>query len=34
MNAVKTAEIHSWWYEEIAMIDPAERNSDPPRAYI
>jgi len=32
-NAVKTAQIHSWWYEEIARIDPARRNSDPPRAY-
>jgi hypothetical protein len=25
-NAVKTAEIHSWWYEEIAWIDPVHRN--------
>jgi hypothetical protein len=33
-NAVKTAQIHSWWYEEIARIDPAQRNSDSPRAYI
>jgi len=33
-NVVKTAQIHSWWYEEIARIDPAQRNSDPPRAYI
>ena len=33
-NAVKTAQIHSWWYEEIARIDPAQRNSDPPHAYI
>jgi hypothetical protein len=33
-NAVKTAQIHSWWYEEITRIDPAQRNSDPPRAYI
>jgi len=33
-NAVKTAQIHSWWYEEIARIDPAQRNSDPPRTYI
>ena len=33
-NAVKTAQIHSWWYEEIARIDPAQRNSDPPRAHI
>jgi len=33
-NAVKTAQIHSWWYEEIAWIDPAQRNSDPPDAYI
>jgi len=32
-NAVKTAQIHSWWYEEIARIDPAQRNSDPPPAY-
>jgi len=34
MNAVNTAQIHSWWYEEIARIDPAQRNSDPPRAYM
>jgi len=34
MNAVKTAQIHSWWYEEIASIDPCQRNSDPPCAYI
>jgi len=34
MNAVKTAQIHRWWYEEIARIDPAQRNSDPARAYI
>jgi len=34
MKAVKTAEIHSWWYDIIARIDPAQRNSDPPRAYI
>jgi len=33
-NAVKTTQIHSWWYEEIVRIDPAQRNSDPPRAYI
>jgi len=33
-NAVKTALIHSWWYEEITRIDPAQRNSNPPRAYI
>jgi len=34
MNAVKTAQIHCWWYEQIPMIDPAQRNSDPPHAYI
>jgi hypothetical protein len=33
-NGVKTAQIHSWWYEEITRIDPAQRNSDPPRAYV
>ena len=33
-NAVKTAQIHISWYEEIARIDPTQRNSDPPRAYI
>jgi len=33
-NAVKTTHIHSWWYEQIARIDPAQRNSDPPHAYI
>jgi len=32
-KAVKASQIHSWWYEEIARIDPAQRNSDPPRAY-
>jgi len=33
-NSVKTARIRSWWYEEIARIDPAQRDSDPPCAYI
>jgi hypothetical protein len=33
-NAVKTTHIHSWWYEEIARIDGAQRNSDPPCAYV
>jgi len=33
-NEVKTALIQSWWYEEFARIDPAQRNSDPPYAYI
>jgi len=33
-NALKTAKIHSWWYEEIARIDPAQRNSDHQCAYI
>jgi len=33
-NAVKTVQIRSWWYEKIARIDPAQRNSDPPCAYI
>jgi len=33
-NAVKTAQIQSWWYEEIAKNDPAQTNSDPPCAYI
>jgi hypothetical protein len=33
-NAVKTAQIHCWWYEEIPRIDPAQRDSDPPCAYI
>jgi len=33
-NAVKAAQINCCWYEEIARIDPAQRNSDPPRAYI
>jgi len=31
---VKTAQIHSWWYEEIAWIVPAQRNSSLPHAYI
>jgi hypothetical protein len=33
MNAVETAQIHSWWYEEITRNYPAQRNSDPPLAY-
>jgi hypothetical protein len=33
-NAVKTTQVYSWWYEEIAKIDPAQRNSDPTCAYI
>jgi len=33
-NVVKTTQIHSWWYEDITWIDPAQRNSDVPRAYI
>jgi len=32
--AVNATQIHSWWYDEIASIDPAQRNSDPPRGYI
>jgi len=34
MNAVKTAQSRSWSYEEVARIDPVQRNSDPLRAYI
>jgi hypothetical protein len=34
MNTVKTAQICSWWCAEITSIDPAQRNSDPPHAYI
>jgi len=33
-NAVKTAQICSCWYEEIARMDPAQGNTDLPRAYI
>ena len=33
-NAVKTIQIHYCWYEEIARIDTAQKNSDPPCAYI
>jgi len=33
-NAEKTTQIRCWWYGEIARIDPAQRNSDPLRAYI
>ena len=33
-NTVKTTQIHSWWYEKITRIDPAQKNSDPPCAYI
>jgi len=29
MNAVKTTQMHGWWHEEIARINPAQRNSDP-----
>jgi len=34
INVVKTVQIQSCWYEEIARIDPAPRNSDSPGAYI
>jgi hypothetical protein len=33
-NAVNTALIHSWEYDEIASIDSAQRNSEPPHVYI
>jgi len=33
-NSVKAAQVHSWWYEKITMIDPAQRISDPPHDYI
>ena len=33
-HVVITFQIHSWEYEEIARIDQAQRNSDPPPAYI
>jgi hypothetical protein len=33
-NAVKTTQIHSGWYEEIARLDPACRHCDPPCADI
>jgi uncharacterized protein (DUF885 family) len=33
-NAVKTAQIHRWSYEEIARIDPAQRNADYPLTYF
>jgi len=33
-NPVKTAQIHSWWYEEISRIGSAQRKSDPPHVYI
>jgi len=26
-NGMKTAQPHSWWYGEIAWIDPAQKNS-------
>jgi hypothetical protein len=32
--AVKTAQLHCSWYEEIARIDSAQKNSDTPGAYI
>jgi len=34
MNAVETTQIRSWWYDKFARIDPPQRNSDPPCAYI
>jgi len=33
-NAVKTAQIHCLWCEEIASINPAQRYCDPPHAYM
>jgi hypothetical protein len=33
-NAVKTAQIHSWWYHYVTKVNPAKRNTDPPCAYI
>jgi len=33
-NVVKTTRIHSWWYKNIARIDPPQRTSDPPTTYI
>jgi hypothetical protein len=33
-NAVKTTQIHSWWFKEIPRIDPTLRNLDPAPAYI
>jgi hypothetical protein len=33
-NVAMTTQIYSWWYGEIARIDPAQRNSDPSHAYI
>jgi hypothetical protein len=33
-NVANTVHIESWWYEDIACTDPAQRNSDLPHAYI
>ena len=33
-NVGNTAQIHSWWYDIIARIDPAKRNSPPPCPYV
>ncbi|KAF8241768.1 hypothetical protein K440DRAFT_641234 [Wilcoxina mikolae CBS 423.85] len=33
-NAVKTTQIHSWWYHYVIKVDLAMRNTDPPRAYL
>jgi hypothetical protein len=33
-NAVKTTQIHSCWREDMARIEPAQRNADPARVYI
>jgi len=34
INVVKSPQIHSWCYEEIARIAPAQRNSGTPLIYI
>jgi len=33
-HTVGTVQIHSWWYEDIARMDPAQEYSNPPHAYI
>jgi hypothetical protein len=33
-NVAKTAQIHTWWYQDTTCMDPAQRNSDRPGAYI
>jgi hypothetical protein len=33
-NAVKTTQIHSWWYHYVTKVEPAMSNTNRPCAYI